>query len=178
MKKQETSQSEASNPLISGPASGYRLRPFSLPDATGQPVQLWQYLQRSNILLFFHHGFGCDACRAILQELAAQADAYRREETVVLAIGPDQPAETQHVASHLALPFPLLSDPAAQILDQYELGLPSLIIADRWGEIWAAWSGGQEHRMPSDQDILEWLAFIEAQCPECTIREWSLAWDA
>jgi hypothetical protein len=50
---------------------------------------------------------------------------------------------------------------------------PSLIIADRWGEIWAVWVGGTDHRLPSGQDILQWLGFIEAQCPECTTVEWT-----
>ena len=63
-------------------------------------------------------------------------------------------------------------------MKKYELGSPLLIIAERWGEIWAAWCGGQEQRMPSNQDILGWLTFIESQCPECTMREWSEAWDA
>ena len=50
---------------------------------------------------------------------------------------------------------------------------PSLVIADRWGEIWAAWAGGADHRLPSRQDILQWLEFIQAQCPECTMIEWT-----
>jgi len=158
---------------ISGPASGHHLRPFALPDATGRTVQLWQYLQRSNVVLFFYHGVDCTACTTILQELAAQRDAYFQEETAVLAIGPDQPAENQQLADRLGHPFPLLSDPPEQTVAQQELDTPSLVIADRWGEIWAAWAGGADHRLPSGQDILQWLVFIEAQCPECTMIEWT-----
>jgi cytochrome oxidase Cu insertion factor (SCO1/SenC/PrrC family) len=67
--------------VISGPASGHHLHTFTLPDATGHPVQLWQYRQRSNVLLFFLHGRGCAVCEAFLQALAAQVDAYRQQET-------------------------------------------------------------------------------------------------
>jgi peroxiredoxin len=168
-----TLRNEAARLVISGPASGQRLHAFTLPDSTGQPIQLWQYLQRSNVLLFFHHGVNCAACEACLQELAAQLDAYRQEETAVVAIGPDEPAENRHLAARLGHPFPFLSDPAGRVIAQQELATPSLIIADRWGEIWAAWLGGTNHQIPSEQDILQWLSFIEAQCPECTMIEWT-----
>ena len=161
------------SPAISGTASGHHLQPFTLPDATGRTVQLWQYLQRSNVMLFFHHGVNCAACEAFLQELAAQLDAYRQEETAVVAIGPDEPAENRHLAARLGHPFPFLSDPAGRVIAQQGFVTSSLIIADRWGEIWAAWLGGTTHQLPSEQDILQWLSFIEAQCPECTMIEWT-----
>ncbi len=159
--------------VISGPASGHHLHSFTLPDAEGRPVQLWQYLQRSNVLLFFHHGVGCAACAATLRELAAHMDAYHQQETVALAIGPDQLAENQQLAAQLGHPFPLLSDPAGSIIAQQGLDTPALVIADRWGEIWKAWVGGTDHQLPSAKDILQWLVFIESQCEECTMIEWT-----
>ncbi len=158
---------------ISGPASGHHLHPFALPDPTGRTVQLWQYLQRSNVVLFFHHGVDCAACLAALQELATHVDAFSQEETTVLAVGPDQPTENHQLADQPGHPFPLLSDPTGQTVAQQGLAIPSLFIADRWGEIWAAWAGGADHRLPSGQDILQWLEFIQAQCPECTMIEWT-----
>ena len=162
-----------SSPAISGPASGHHLQPFTLPDATGRTVQLWQYLQRSNVVLFFHHGVDCAACRAALQELATHTDAFSQEETTVLAIGPDQLAENQQLADQIGHPFPFLRDSTGQTVAQQELDIPALVIADRWGEIWAAWVGAADHRLPSWQEILQWLVFIEAQCPECTMIEWT-----
>jgi peroxiredoxin len=91
----------------------------------------------------------------------------------VVAIGPDEPAENRQLAARLGQPFPFLSDPAGGVIAQQGLASPSLIIADRWGEIWAAWLGGTTHQLPSEQDILQWLSFIEAQCPECTMIEWT-----
>jgi peroxiredoxin len=147
--------------------------PFALPDTAERTIQLWHYLQRSNVVLFFHHGVDCPACTTMLQELAAQRDAYSQEETAVLVVGPNQPTENLQLADRLGHPFPLLSDPLEQTVTQQGLDTPSLVIADRWGEIWAAWAGGADHRLPSGQDILQWLLFIEAQCPECTMIEWT-----
>jgi peroxiredoxin len=163
----------AAHPVISGPASRHYLRSFTLPDSAGQPVQLRQYLQRSNVVLFFQHRIGCSACNRLLRELAAYREAYEQEETLVLVIGPDQSDENRQLAAQVGHPFPFLSDPAGRISSQQGLDTPTLVIADRWGEIWAAWMGGIEHRLPSMQDIREWLVFIEAQCPECTIIEWT-----
>jgi peroxiredoxin len=158
---------------MSGPASGHHLGPFALPDAAGRTVQLWQFLQRYNVVLFFHHGVGCAACRGALQELATHMDAFSQEETAVLAVGPDQLAENKQLADQIGHPFPFLSDPTGQTVIQQGLATPSLVIADRWGEIWAAWAVGTDHRLPSSQDILQWLVFIESQCPECTMIEWT-----
>ncbi len=158
---------------ISGPASGHHLQPFALPDAAGRTVQLWQYLQSSNVVLFFHHGIDCAACLATLQELATHVDAFSQEETALLAIGPDQASENLQLTDQQGYRFPFLSDPTGQIITQQGLATPSLIIADRWGEIWAAWAGGTNHQLPSSQDILQWLVFIESQCPECTMIEWT-----
>lgn len=78
--EEATRRKKAPGPVIRGPASGQHIHAFTLPDATGQPVQLWQYLQPSNVLLVFHHGTNCAACEAFLQALAAQLEAYRQEE--------------------------------------------------------------------------------------------------
>jgi peroxiredoxin len=159
--------------VIRGPASGQRLHAFILPDAAGQPVQLWNYLQRSNVMLFFHHGGTCAACQAFLHELGTQLNTYRQQETALIAIGPGSPDENRQLAARSGPPFPCLSDPAGRVIAQQGLTSPALVLADRWGEIWAAWQCGPGHQFPSQQDILQWLSFIQAQCPECTMIEWT-----
>lgn len=171
--EEDTRPQQATGLVISGPASGQRLHAFTLPDSTGQPVQLWQYLQRRNVMLFFHHGENCTACEAFLQALGAELETYRQEETAVIAIGSDGSAENRQVVAQPGHPFPCLNDPEGHVIAQQGLIPPSLIIADRWGEIWAAWQCGPDHQFPSQRDILQWLSFIEAQCPECTMIEWT-----
>jgi peroxiredoxin len=117
-------RNKAASLVIGGPASGHHLHAFTLPDSTGQPVQLWQYLQRSNVMLFSHHGINCPACEAFLHVLAAQLDAYRQEETAVVAIGPDEPAENRQLAARLGQPFSFLSDPAGRVIAHQGLAPP------------------------------------------------------
>lgn len=148
------------------------LSAFTLPDSEGRPVSLWSYRQRLNLVLFFHHGSACSDCREMLRELAAHASVYRDEEAAILAIGPDPLAETRRLAASLSSPYPILSDPSSEAVARQGLGVPSLVISDRFGEIWAAWAGDGHEALPSSQEIRRWLEFVELQCPECSAPEW------
>jgi hypothetical protein len=44
---------------------------------------------------------------------------------------------------------------------------PGVVVADRWGEIqWIAGGDGRE-QLPPVSEIVEWLRFVQMQCPEC-----------
>jgi len=154
---------------MTGPASGHRLRPFALPATDGQVVRLRDYRQRRNLVLFFHHGPACAACRAVVHMLAVHVPTYRAENAAVLAIDGDHDAAVHAGSSDLPRSFPLLHDAAGAMVTQLGLDVPALVVADQWGELWAAWRGGADHRLPDATEIEDWLAFIQAQCMTCTI---------
>lgn len=158
--------------IIRGPESGRTILPFTLPDSDGQLVRSWSYRQRRNLVLFFHHGASCATCRALLHDLARSLEAFRDEEAVIFPIGPDLPAEAGVLARALSCAFPLLSDPAGTIAAQHGIEAPAVLVADRFGEIWAAWAGGAGHELPDVPEMIRWLEFIEVQCPECGVAEW------
>jgi hypothetical protein len=39
-------------------------------------------------------------------------------------------------------------------------------------EIYAAYLSGYDSTLPGAQEILDWLVFINIQCPECGAPEW------
>jgi peroxiredoxin len=162
----------ASRPVISGPGSGRMLRSFTLLDSHGQQVRSSSYRQRQNLLLSFHHGLACPRCRAMLSALAAEAEAYRDMECAVLAIGPDDPARMRAFADEHGAAIRLLSDPDGRVVARQGLTAPALLLTDRWAEVWAAWEAGDAHAFPAQEQIADWLAFVQAQCPECTTIEW------
>ncbi len=170
--RQSEQERQEPRPVIAGPDSGHMLRPFTLSDAKGQQIRLWDYRQRNNLVLFFHHGAGCPACRNMLQELAAHMATYYAEKAIVLAIGPDQPHEARQFAAELECPFPLLSDPSGRVAAQQGLAVPAVVVADRFNEIWAAWPRADNHVLPRGEEIAAWLAFMEIQCPECDPLAW------
>jgi hypothetical protein len=44
---------------------------------------------------------------------------------------------------------------------------PGLLIADRWGEIYFVGTAPRACELPGPLEILEWLRYIEYECPEC-----------
>ena len=48
-------------------------------------------------------------------------------------------------------------------------GLPSpgVVVADRWGEIQYVADAAGVDDLPSPQELIEWLQYVQSQCPEC-----------
>jgi peroxiredoxin len=62
------------------------------------------------------------------------------------------PADTSLVISHDAFA---------------DLPAPAILVADKWGEIHHAHTASTLAEMPDAEAILEWLAYVRMQCPEC-----------
>jgi hypothetical protein len=45
--------------------------------------------------------------------------------------------------------------------------LPGVVIADRWGEIWHVQPAGSNAELPRADALVEWLRYVQIQCPEC-----------
>jgi peroxiredoxin len=149
--------------VVTGP-EGRMLGPFALPDADGRQIRFRDYRQRRNLVVFFHHGVTCAACRHIVQAFARQVAVFHEQQAAVLAIGPDQADRAQNLAAELGHAFPLLNDPEGRTVARAGFVVPALVVADRWGEIWAAWEGGEGHALPSVDELEEWLTIIQCDC--------------
>ena len=44
---------------------------------------------------------------------------------------------------------------------------PGLVIADRWGEIYSVVTARSAPELPTVDDLLEWVRYIQHACPEC-----------
>jgi len=55
--------------------------------------------------------------------------------------------------------------------DREDHGNPRAI-TDRFGEVFAVYRAAEGQAMPSVREIVEWLSFINSQCPECSPPEW------
>ena len=143
---------------------GRMLRPFALPDAAGKQIRFRDYRQRRNLVLFFHHGGACAACRSVLQALARYVPAFLEAQAAVLAIGPDPGDQAHMPAAEPGQTFRLLSDPEGNTAARAGLVVPALVVADRWGEIWSAWEGGEQHALPHGDELMEWLTIIQCDC--------------
>lgn len=91
---------------------------FELPDADGEPVSL-KSLRGRRVVLYFYPAAMTPGCtkqsvdfRDSLADLAAQG-------VTVLGVSPDQPAKLAKFRDRDDLNFPLLSDPATEVLRAY-----------------------------------------------------------
>jgi len=124
------------------------LRDLTTPTLDGERVQLSDLRGRRNLVLIFA---GTDAEEArLISELQGCGETLREEETVV-AIFAAADADTRAWYGALA-----------------EDGTPraALYISDRYGEIYFAAHPEPGQALPSAAEALEWLRFINAQCPE------------
>ncbi len=114
----------------------------------GGPVHASDFRGRRNLVLIFP---GVTAEESLLvRELRQQAADLQEEEAVAL-LAADVPAE-------LLGYYGAISNRGER--------RPALYITDRYGEIYYAAHGESGGTLPSAAEVLDWLRFINSQCPE------------
>jgi hypothetical protein len=99
------------------------------------------------------------------------SDIWQRKNLVLISLPQaDAVASTKyvsHVMSHIS--ELTRGDSALVITRDKVAGLPSpgVIVADRWGEIQYAADAAGADDLPSPQELVEWLQYVQSQCPEC-----------
>jgi hypothetical protein len=141
---------------------GTVLRDIELLFADGHRQLLSQFRGRSNLVIVSEAEV--DRVSPLLAGLAAQASAIRNRESKVLLIG----APGRFSAESQQSTFPVAGISSATTLPAGA----RVIITDRFGEIFAAFRNGSDEPIPSANEILLWLDFINQQCEECSPPEW------
>ncbi len=148
-----------------------------LPRADGGQLDLWQYKGRRNLVIFLSHSATCQQCRRYMQSLAERYRSFQEWETEIVALVPGSKEEVAGMCSELRLPYAVAIDQSG--VASFKLGLGAqggshgtqagLTIADRWGEVFESYEPGEGHSLPSGEEILKTLRYIEIQCPECAV---------
>jgi peroxiredoxin len=99
--------------------AGDQLEPFTLTDATGQPVALDQLVADGPAVIVFYRGGWCPYCNLALRTyqrelLPRLGDADAR----LVAISPQTPDESLSTAEKAELAFTVLSDPGSRLATQ------------------------------------------------------------
>lgn len=117
---------------------------FDVSDFDGEFVRYQDIWQRSNLLLVCLGGADTAASSRYRDALAGRNDDLTRHETRVVVTGDSIPG----------------------------LPSPSVVIADRWGEVHhVATSDEALAGLPPPDALIEWLRFVQIRCPECE-GEW------
>ena len=161
----------ASRPNLPRPAllkPGDRLPDVRLQWVDGPLLPLVRFRQRRNLVIVLLGPEVSAPGQALLEELARARPAIQAEAAELLAVTTATPQQAGELTRRLGLP--LLTDPDGT-LHRAALGpeisgerMPSVLVVDRYGEIYAVLR--PDPAPPQVADILEWLRFIELQCPE------------
>jgi len=149
---------------------GGRIRDTLVPQAGGGPDVPLRGRPREGIaILFPRSGHGWDAyLAAVAREAPELADWDGR--AIVVAPDPD-PAWTR-LRHEAPAEMWVVEDPAGVLDPAPDSGSgqtparPIAVIADRFGEIYHVWEGGDTGPRPEPRELEEWLRFLALQCPE------------
>ena len=164
---------------MTAPVGGRRgeiLPRFTLPALDGSAVSLESYRGRRNLAVVLAADVIDESpVTALLRELRWREDQFTGEAAQVLVIV-TSPSIT---ARRGPKSFPTLLDAEGRThrvvgaTDAAGQPAPAVFVTDRFGEIFSAHLPGDRSGLPSAKEILEWLVFINTQCPECGVPEWA-----
>lgn len=144
--------------------------PITAHTAEGRTIRAWDFKQKKNLVIAFLDA-GSPATEKFLRELAVQATRLVELETQVLAIFPELPPSALVAISpkEIILAADMSGRAARAYLGKDALAYGGLatwgiFVTDRYGELYAQWSGGEKSSLPAVGEILSWLLRIESEC--------------
>lgn len=168
MKEREAAASEHN--LVAGEI----LPDFDLASSDGRRIGPGDYRNHHNLVVIFAGDVSHDFSRELLSGLAERYHAIAREAAEVLAVVCGDVEVAAALKSRDNLPFPVLADPSgsthrafgAQTLNGRAVAQAAYVLG-RFGRIYFASRAADGAPLPAPHDIVTWLYFVEAQCPEC-----------
>jgi peroxiredoxin len=161
------------NPLA---RSGELFPAFTLPGLDRSSLALEDLRARANlVLVFVADESSGGTVTGLLEELMTRRQELDGEVARVVVIAASR-ARASHLGGDDA--FPVVLDEGARVhrqvgaTDGADHPAPAVFVTDRFREIFAAYIPGQGSALPGAQEIIEWLVFINIQCPECGAPEW------
>jgi peroxiredoxin len=155
---------------------GYLIRDFVLMSAQGGRVQISDYRGRSNLVLVFAGQAGIKF--DVLRDAAKRYQDFTQQDAVVVAVFPYNSQKTRLLKIWTTLPFVVLADDDGRVhslygaVDEHGMPCPVIYVTDRFGEIVSVYDVRGGKHLPSTDEILKVLEFINHQCPECEPPEW------
>jgi hypothetical protein len=103
------------------------------------------------------------------------SDLHGRKNIVAIFPGEQSSDSIRELIRALSDRHDEIHDEEAEVIvaEDTELHRAAICIADRYGEVY--FSAFFSDTVPSADSVLEWLRFIEIQCPECGVSEWPSA---
>jgi peroxiredoxin len=151
--------------------------PVTARTLDGRLVRAWDFKQKKNLVLAFLHA-ECVECEDWLRGLVRSAAQLNEHEAVALAIFPATP---QRALENLAPPIVVVADMSGRSQRSFlgddafstaGLERAGVLVADRFGELFAQWLTDRQHKLPAVEEIIDWLSHIQVACEECGAPTW------
>lgn len=94
---------------------------FSLPNATGGRIELYETLSRGPVILNFYRGGWCPFCNLELQALQQHLPEFKSYGATLIGISPETPDHSMTTAEKHALEFEVGSDAGNRVARDYGL---------------------------------------------------------
>jgi peroxiredoxin len=112
---------------------------FDVRTIDGRPISYATIWQRRNLVLIALPDMECAACAIYIAQV-----------TILIAAFAGQNSEC--VITRDRVPG---------------IPRPSVVVADRWGEIVYIATASDVVDLPPAQELLDWVSYVQTQCPEC-----------
>jgi hypothetical protein len=136
---------------------------LSLIQGNGDSIRISDFRHRQNLVVLFTGESGFGRLSDLVKALSARYAEFRAEEAEILVVV--APSAGSQAGLGAGLPFPV-ARPQAGGQDREQLAGPGITVLDRYGEVYAAYRPEGDAALPMVDELLEWLRFIELQCPE------------
>jgi peroxiredoxin len=166
--------------ITSAPEVGARMPNFKFKSIQGTWVQINDYRHRCNLIVTFIFETESAANNQLLAELAKRVGDFTFEDANVLVVVKGTPEAAIQLQKRHKLPFPVLLDEDDIVPRQAGVELSerasAIYVLDRYGQLYAVGSLSDKTTPSAASEIVdnlvEWLQFVNLQCPECGVPEW------
>ena len=98
------------------------------------------------------------------------SDIWQRKNLVLVLLPAESAVSATFVDQLTAQMSELTGDDSACVITRDRVSgvpSPSIVVADRWGEIHHVADGNTVDNLPGPDDVIEWLRYVQHHCPEC-----------
>lgn len=148
---------------------------MNLPSDKGGDVNLWDFKQRKNLVIFLYHGVDCRICESYLRELEEAYGDMRSQDAEVVAVSFDSLSKLCEYGKRMRISFLLLSDEKGEASRKFtnidearKAPYPSVLVTDRYGALRFQRIEAEADALPNAKEVLIWLEYIQSECPECS----------
>lgn len=174
MKSQAETAGHLTNSVGARPQKGTVLRDVEMPMADGTRRMLGSLRGSCSFVMVFTAGGDLSN---VLAHLAGSESTLKEHNAQVLIVVTAREelvakSELQSQAFFFAIDTNKGIHKTFGATDAAQNPLAAIYITDRFGEVFAAFRNENLASLPSTEEIVRWLEFIEQQCEECSPSEW------